>query len=56
VQPIAAGLSEISKSELPKNVEGGAYRALRTARSNARLQGVREKRAKDKAEAENAKK
>jgi large subunit ribosomal protein L13e len=56
VQPIAAGLSEISKSELPKNVEGGAYRALRNARSNARLQGVREKRAKDKAEAENAKK
>ncbi|KAK3292389.1 60S ribosomal protein L13 [Chaetomium fimeti] len=55
-QPIAAGLSEISKSDLPKNVEGGAYRALRNARSTARYVGVREKRAKDKAEAENAKK
>ena len=30
--------------------EGGAYRKLRLARSNARLVGVREKRAKAKAE------
>ena len=55
-QPIAAGLTEISKSDLPKAVEGGAYKALRKARSDARQQGAREKRARDKAEAENAKK
>lgn len=55
-QPIAAGLSEISKSDLPSNVEGGAYKALRKARSDARLVGVREKRAREKVEAENAKK
>jgi large subunit ribosomal protein L13e len=41
---------------MPKGVEGGAYKALRKARSDARLVGVREKRAKDKAEAETAKK
>ncbi|KAK4155631.1 ribosomal protein L13e-domain-containing protein [Chaetomidium leptoderma] len=56
VQPIAAGLSEIKKSDLPKNVEGGAYKQLRKARSDARYVGVREKRVRDKAEAENAKK
>jgi len=56
VPAVAAGLSEISKSDLPKNVEGGAYKALRKARSDARLVGVREKRVRDKAEAENAKK
>ncbi|KAK3903983.1 60S ribosomal protein L13 [Staphylotrichum tortipilum] len=55
-QPIAPGFSEISKSALPKNVEGGAYKALRKARSDARLVGVREKRVRDKAEAEAAKK
>lgn len=55
-QPIAAAFSEISKSDLPKNVEGGAYKALRKARSDARLVGVREKRARDKAEEEKAKK
>ncbi|KAK4225736.1 60S ribosomal protein L13 [Podospora fimiseda] len=54
--PLAAGFTEIAKSELPKNVEGGAYKALRKARSDARLVGVREKRAKDKAEEEKAKK
>ncbi|KAK4126931.1 ribosomal protein L13e [Parathielavia appendiculata] len=54
--PIAAGFSEIAKSDLPKGVEGGAYKALRKARSDARLVGVREKRAREKAEAENAKK
>ncbi|KAK4033303.1 60S ribosomal protein L13 [Parachaetomium inaequale] len=56
VPAVAAGLSEISKSDLPKAVEGGAYKALRKARSDARLVGVREKRVRDKAEAENAKK
>jgi large subunit ribosomal protein L13e len=55
-QPIAAGFSEIAKSDLPKNIEGGAYKALRKARSDARLVGVREKRIRDKAEAEAAKK
>jgi large subunit ribosomal protein L13e len=55
-QPIAAAFSEIAKSELPKNVEGGAYKALRKARSEARYQGAREKRARDKADEEKAKK
>lgn len=55
-QAIATAFSEIPKSELPKNVEGGAYKALRKARSDARLQGTREKRVRDKAEAESAKK
>ncbi|KOS19850.1 60S ribosomal protein L13 [Escovopsis weberi] len=55
--PVAApGFTEISKADLPENVEGGAYTKLRMARSNARYQGAREKRARDKAEAENAKK
>lgn len=35
---------------MPKPVEGGAYRKLRDARSEARLAGKREKRAKDAAE------
>jgi len=54
--PKVAGFSEISKSDAPKNVEGGAYATLRKARSDFRLQGAREKRAKDKADAEAAKK
>lgn len=50
------GVAEIKKSELPKG-EQDAYRRLREIRSEARLVGVREKRAKDKAEeAANAKK
>lgn len=50
-------IKEIKKSEMPKPVEGGAYRKLRVARSDARLLGKREKRAKEKAEeAANAKK
>ncbi|EON99271.1 putative 60s ribosomal protein l13 protein [Phaeoacremonium minimum UCRPA7] len=49
-------LKEIKKSDLPAPVEGGAYVALRKARSDARYQGAREKRARDKAEAETAKK
>ncbi|EGS20003.1 60S ribosomal protein eL13 [Thermochaetoides thermophila DSM 1495] len=55
-QPLAPGFTEISKSEIPAGIEGGAYRALRKARSDARLVGVREKRAKEKAEAEANKK
>jgi len=49
-------IKEISKADLPKAIEGGAYRKLRLARSDARLAGVREKRIRDKAEAEAAKK
>ncbi|KAI1172219.1 ribosomal protein L13e [Nemania sp. FL0916] len=54
--PLAEGVTEIKKSDMPAPVEGGAYTALRKARSDARLVGVREKRAKDKAEAEANKK
>ncbi|KAI0204439.1 ribosomal protein L13e [Astrocystis sublimbata] len=54
--PVAEGVSEIKKSEFPKPIEGGAFVALRKARSDARLAGRREKRAKDKAEAEANKK
>ncbi|CAH0014715.1 unnamed protein product [Clonostachys rhizophaga] len=54
--PAAAGFSEIKKSDLPAPVEGGAYRALRMARANKRAQGPREKREREKAEAETAKK
>lgn len=43
-------IKEIKKSEMPKAVEGGAYRKLRDARSEAKLVGKREKRAKDKAD------
>jgi len=50
------GLKEIQKSEMPEAVEGGVYRQLRNARSEARLVGVREKRAKSKAEEAESKK
>ncbi|GKT93828.1 60S ribosomal protein L13 [Colletotrichum tofieldiae] len=56
IEKAASGFSEISKSDLPKPIEGGAYRKLRLARSEARLLGKREKRARDAAEAEAAKK
>jgi large subunit ribosomal protein L13e len=49
-------VTEIARSDLPEG-EKNAFRRLREARSEARLLGVREKRAKAKAEeAENAKK
>ncbi len=58
--PIARGtenaVTEIKKSEMPAPLEAGAYATLRKARSDAKLVGVREKRAKDKAEAEANKK
>ncbi|KAI8945766.1 putative 60S ribosomal protein L13 [Xylaria longipes] len=54
--PVGEAITEINKSEFPKPIEGGAYVALRKARSDARLVGVREKRTKDKAEAEANKK
>ncbi|KAL8643519.1 MAG: hypothetical protein Q9226_008315 [Calogaya cf. arnoldii] len=42
-------IGEVKKSEMPEGTEN-AYRKLRDARSEARLVGVREKRAKAKAE------
>lgn len=45
-----ASLKEISKSDMPEPIEGGAYRKLRDARSEARNRGMREKRAKEKAD------
>jgi len=42
-------IGEVQKSEMGKGEEG-AYRRLREARSEARLVGVREKRAKAKAD------
>jgi len=43
-------IKEIKKSDMPEPVEGGAYRKLRDARSEARYSGKREKRAKEKAD------
>lgn len=42
-------IGEVSTSDMPEGEEA-AYRKLRDARSDARLVGVREKRAKAKAE------
>ncbi|KAF6818387.1 60s ribosomal protein l13 [Colletotrichum plurivorum] len=56
IEKVNAGFSEIAKSDVPKPAEGGAYRTLRLARAEARNQGKREKRARDAAEAEAAKK
>ncbi|RYP20320.1 hypothetical protein DL765_002883 [Monosporascus sp. GIB2] len=56
IVPVPQGVSEIQKGDMPAPVEGGAYAALRKARSDARLRGIREKRAKEKAEADTAKK
>ncbi|KAH7175816.1 ribosomal protein L13e-domain-containing protein [Dactylonectria macrodidyma] len=56
IAPTDIAFKEINKSEVPAPVEGGAYRALRVARSNARYQGAREKRVRDAADAEAAKK
>ena len=42
-------VTEVKRDSMPKGEEG-AYRRLRLARSDARNQGVREKRAKAKAE------
>lgn len=50
------GFSEIKKSDAPQNLKDGAYATLRKARTDARLVGVREKRAREKAEAEANKK
>ena len=42
-------IGEVKRGDMPEGEEG-AYRRLREARSEARLVGVREKRAKAKAE------
>ncbi|KAJ9652815.1 60S ribosomal protein L13 [Neophaeococcomyces mojaviensis] len=52
---IKHGFSEIKSGDMPKGEEG-AYKKLRELRADARYAGVREKRAKAKAEAEDAKK
>ena len=49
------GISEVKKGDMPKGEEA-AYTKLRTLRADARYVGVREKRAKAKEEAEEAKK
>lgn len=49
------GLSEVKSGDLPKGTEN-AYRQLRELRAEARYAGMREKRAKEKADAEDAKK
>ncbi|KAG5958955.1 hypothetical protein E4U58_005180 [Claviceps cyperi] len=56
IAPTDLAVKEIQKSEMPAPIEGGAYATLRAARSNKRHQGAREKRARDKAEAESASK
>lgn len=56
IVPVSEGITEIKKSDMPAAIEGGAYRKLRNVRSEKRMQGVREKRVRDKAEAETAKK
>lgn len=52
--PVATAVTEVAKSDMPKPIEGGAHRAYRMAWSNQRHQGAREKRVRDKAEAETA--
>ncbi|KAK7422909.1 60S ribosomal protein L13 [Neonectria magnoliae] len=56
IAPTDIAFKEINKSDVPSAIEGGAYRTLRVARSNARYQGAREKRVRDAADAEAAKK
>lgn len=49
-------VKEIKKGDMPAEIKGGAYRALREARAVARYAGAREAREKAKIEAESAKK
>jgi large subunit ribosomal protein L13e len=56
IAPTDIAFKEISKGDMPSAIEGGAYKALREARANKRYQGAKEKRARDKAEAEADKK
>jgi large subunit ribosomal protein L13e len=50
IAPRDTEIKFIKKSEVPAAIEGGAYRKLRDSRAEARYQGAREKRAKDKAD------
>jgi large subunit ribosomal protein L13e len=50
----ADAVKVVAKSKMPKGEEGGAYRRLRIARSDARLVGSRERRSKAKADAAEA--
>ncbi|KAI9732264.1 MAG: 60S ribosomal protein L13 [Claussenomyces sp. TS43310] len=43
-------IKEISKSDMPAAIEGGAYRKLRESRAEARYAGAKEKRQKEKAD------
>lgn len=52
---IKTGLTEVKSGDLPSGTEN-AYRKLRESRADARYAGMREKRAKEKADAEDAKK
>ncbi|KAK6840472.1 hypothetical protein PG990_007321 [Apiospora arundinis] len=56
IVPYSAAITEIKKSDMPKQIEGGAYVKLRQVRADKRNQGSRDKRAKEKAEAEANKK
>lgn len=55
IDNLSAGnaVSEVKRDSMPK-VEGSVYRQLRDARADARNRGQREKRAKAKADEENA--
>jgi len=55
-EPIRPAFAEVKKSDMPAEVEGGAYKALHKARMDKKLLGRREKRAREKAEEEKAKK
>lgn len=56
IAPTDIAFKEISKSDVPEAIEGGAYMKLRNARAWKRHAGAREKREKERAEAETAKK
>jgi large subunit ribosomal protein L13e len=56
IAPTDIAFKEISKSDMPEPIEGGAYMKLRNTRAWKRHAGAREKREKDRAEAETAKK
>ena len=56
IAPTDQAVKEIKKSEMPEPVEGGAYAKLRYVRAIKRSQGARDKREREKAEAETAKK
>jgi len=50
IAPVDVAIKEIKKSDMPKPIEGGAYRKLRDERADQRHKGMREKRAKEKAD------